>query len=161
VLDVLNKEHMRPSWDTYFIRLAELAATRSNCMQYHSGCVVVNGQAVVSTGYNGTPVNTVNCCQGGCDACNRFQDSPEECMCLHSETSALLEAGRPLTEGSTMYSTSFPCVQCAKNLVQAGIVRLVFSRANSLQSLAATLLENAGLQVECHAATIQAEDERY
>mmetsp|Transcript_32735 Transcript_32735/g.56985 ORF Transcript_32735/g.56985 Transcript_32735/m.56985 type:complete len:328 (-) Transcript_32735:2873-3856(-) len=158
MLDILNKEHMRPTWDTYFIRLAELASTRSNCMQYHSGCVVVSNHSIVSTGYNGTPVNTVNCCQGGCDACNRYLDSPDECMCLHSETSALLEAGRALTDGSTMYSTSFPCVQCAKNLVQSGIVRLVYSRPNTLQPLAATLLENAGLQVELHPATIQFEE---
>ncbi len=65
-----NKELVRPSFDTYFMRLAELAASRSNCMKKGNGAIIARGNRVVSTGYNGTPFGTPNCNEGGCQRCN-------------------------------------------------------------------------------------------
>jgi len=50
-----NQERLRPSWDTYFMTMADLAARRSNCMKRRVGCVLVVENRVVATGYNGTP----------------------------------------------------------------------------------------------------------
>jgi dCMP deaminase len=65
-LDLTNEARLRPSWDQYFMRLADLAAHRSNCMKRRVGCVVVREKRVISTGYNGTPRGMVNCNEGGC-----------------------------------------------------------------------------------------------
>ncbi|CAG9329880.1 DCD1_3 [Blepharisma stoltei] len=146
MLDSLNIEHVRPSWDTYFIRLAEMASTRSSCMNYRSGCVLVQNKSIISTGYNGTPTNTLNCNEGGCDACNRGEDT-EDCICIHSEMNALLEAGRQKASGGTIYCTHFPCLGCAKSILQSGIVRVVYSRIDSLNSTIEQLFINAGVQV--------------
>ncbi|KAL6929986.1 hypothetical protein ACO0SA_001393 [Hanseniaspora valbyensis] len=60
----------RPSWDEYFMQLANLASTRSNCMKRKVGCCIVSKNKVVATGYNGTPRNLTNCFSGGCKRCN-------------------------------------------------------------------------------------------
>lgn len=65
-LKLAEEERLRPSWDQYFMRLASLAAQRSNCMKRRVGCVLVREKRVISTGYNGTPRHLKNCNQGGC-----------------------------------------------------------------------------------------------
>jgi dCMP deaminase len=87
-LDLDNEEHVRPSWDTYFMSLCELASKRSNCMKRRVGCILVSENRVISTGYNGTPRNVVNCNQGGCPRCNGNApcgSSLDHCICLHAE----------------------------------------------------------------------------
>jgi dCMP deaminase len=66
----LDTNLVRPSFDLYFMRLAWLAATRSNCMKRGNGAVVVKDNRIVSTGYNGTPKGLINCNDGGCTRCN-------------------------------------------------------------------------------------------
>ena len=106
-LSLSNDQRLRPSWDQYFMQLADLAAQRSNCMKRRVGCVVIRDKRVVSTGYNGTPRNVTNCNQGGCPRCNAGQGggaSLATCLCLHAEENALLEAGRErIREGATLY----------------------------------------------------------
>ncbi|KAI9704571.1 MAG: Deoxycytidine monophosphate (dCMP) deaminase [Bogoriella megaspora] len=65
-LDLTDEKRLRPTWDQYFMRLASLAAQRSNCMKRRVGCVLVREKRVISTGYNGTPRNLTNCNEGGC-----------------------------------------------------------------------------------------------
>ncbi|KAF9373813.1 Deoxycytidine monophosphate (dCMP) deaminase [Podila verticillata] len=61
-LDITNPDLLRPSWDSYFMYLANLAARRSNCMKRRVGCVLVREKRVIATGYNGTPKNLTNWC---------------------------------------------------------------------------------------------------
>ena len=65
-----NKELVRPAFDTYFMRLADNCASRSNCMKRGIGAVITKGNRVVSTGYNGMPFGLTNCNEGGCKRCN-------------------------------------------------------------------------------------------
>lgn len=65
-LDLTDEGRLRPSWDQYFMQLANLAAQRSNCMKRRVGCVLVRDKRVISTGYNGTPRGLTNCNEGGC-----------------------------------------------------------------------------------------------
>lgn len=105
--------------------LASLASLRSNCMKRRVGAVLVREKRVVSTGYNGTPRGVKNCGEGGCGRCNSGGDGLggegatngvvramgeglDECLCLHAEENALLEAGRERvsgggTEGAVLY----------------------------------------------------------
>ena len=107
--NLLDSSRLRPSWDSYFMQLADLAARRSNCMKRRVGCVLVRSGRVISTGYNGTPRGTQNCNEGGCRRCNIGEGSGQSlssCLCMHAEVfsvthgraylqeNALLEAGR-------------------------------------------------------------------
>lgn len=65
-LNLTDEARLRPSWDQYFMQLADLAALRSNCMKRRVGCVIVREKRVISTGYNGTPRGMTNCNEGGC-----------------------------------------------------------------------------------------------
>ncbi|KAK4524511.1 hypothetical protein GAYE_SCF04G2412 [Galdieria yellowstonensis] len=121
-IQISNLERLRPSWNTYFIRIAHLAATRSNCMKRRVGALVVRDNRIVSTGYNGTPIGTRNCNESGCIRCNSFASAGhylDECLCLHAEENAIIEAGRERCKNATLYSNVFPCLSCAKKIVQA------------------------------------------
>jgi dCMP deaminase len=84
------------------------------------GAVIVNDFRIAATGYNGTPFLTTNCNQGGCKRCN--SNTPQgvgldECICIHAEENAVIEAGRAKAKGGTLYVTLFPCLMCAKTCV--------------------------------------------
>lgn len=122
---------IRPKWDTYFLRLAEVVATRSNCMKRAVGAVIVNDLRIVSTGYNGTPFGCDNCSEGGCPRCNALVASGQrldECLCIHAEENAVIEAGRAKANGGTIYVTLSPCLTCSKSIIQAGIKRVIYNR---------------------------------
>lgn len=106
-LNLLDPARIRPTWDQYFMKLADLAARRSNCMRRQVGCVLVREKRVISTGYNGTPRNVTNCNEGGCTRCNTSKGggtSLSTCLCLHAEENALLEAGRErVGDGAVLY----------------------------------------------------------
>lgn len=136
-LDLLNPERLRPTWDAYFMRLADLAALRSNCMKRRVGCVIVKDNRVVATGYNGTPRNLTNCNEGGCPRCNEGQGSGaalSTCLCLHAEENALLEAGRDRIAGenSILYCNTCPCLTCSIKIVQSGIKQVVYAQSYSM-----------------------------
>ncbi len=127
----MNENLVRPCWDVYFLRMAEIVASRSNCMKRLVGCVIVNDLRIVSTGYNGTPFGMENCKDGGCQRCNSMCPSGvglEECLCIHAEQNAVIEAGRSKCIGGTVYVNLSPCLTCSKSIIQAGVKRIVFSR---------------------------------
>lgn len=77
----------RPNYDQYFMKMADIAKRRSNCMKSSVGCVIVNDKnRVVSTGYNGTPKGLPSCYKNGCSRCNHNEERGlDECLCLHGE----------------------------------------------------------------------------
>lgn len=109
-LRLTDESRIRPTWDQYFMTLANLAAKRSNCMRRQVGCVVIRDKRVISTGYNGTPRNVTNCNEGGCLRCNNSGgggSALSTCRCVHAEENALLEAGRERIGGeATLYCTT-------------------------------------------------------
>ena len=151
-IDFFNPEYTRPKWDSYFISLASLASQRTNCMKRRVGCVIVcESNRVVATGYNGTPARTKNCNEGGCPRCNGGQFSKGKgldlCLCLHAEENAIIEAGRERCTNSTLYTTLFPCVLCARKIVQAGIKRVVYQDDYAIDNPSSMLLAEGGVIV--------------
>jgi dCMP deaminase len=104
----------RPSWDQYFMLLAEQAAKRSTCSRLHVGAVVVQDYTVVGTGYNGAPSNFPHC--------EHFDDSPCR-ISVHAEANALLHSR--MYDGTTMvskmYCTHMPCFECSKLILNTAI----------------------------------------
>lgn len=100
-------------------------------MKRNVGAVIVSDFRIIATGYNGTPFGMQNCNEGGCERCNSMTVSGQgldECLCIHAEENAVIEGGRSKTNGATIYCTTYPCVLCAKTIIQAGIKRVVFTR---------------------------------
>ena len=74
----------RPDWDHYFMSIAQVAASRSNCCRRQVAAVLVRDSRIISTGYNGTPRGVRNCSDGGCPRCNSDVPSGENlssCLC--------------------------------------------------------------------------------
>lgn len=150
-LDLLNPDRLRPSWDSYFMSLASLAAQRSNCMKRRVGCVVVRDKRVISTGYNGTPRGLINCGEGGCGRCNEGQGSGQglsTCLCMHAEENALLEAGRErVREDAVLYCDTCPCLTCSIKIAQVGISEVVYSQGYSMDGETAAVFRQAGVRL--------------
>lgn len=104
------------------MRLAYLILQRSNCIKRSVGAVIVQENRVVSVGYNGCPVGMKNCFEGGCERCLSGKSQGidlDKCLCIHAEESAILECGVKATIGGILYTTLYPCIWCAKIIVQA------------------------------------------
>lgn len=148
---------LRPSWDEYFMQLANLASTRSNCMKRKVGCCIVSNNKVIATGYNGTPRNLLNCFSGGCKRCNVTSidtTSPKTvhnlgtCYCLHAEENALLEAGNIRIDNTcTLYCDTCPCITCSVKIVQAGIGEVVYSQSYNMDGESIAIFDNAGIKI--------------
>lgn len=118
---------VRPTWDAYFLDMARLASTRATCPRRRVGAVIVKDHRVLATGYNGSIKGAAHCDDAGCLIV--MKDDRESCeRTVHAELNAIIQCatnGVP-SAGATMYCTDFPCVSCAKAVVQAGVKRLVY-----------------------------------
>ncbi len=120
----------RPSWDQYFMDIAQLVKTRATCPRRSVGAVVVRDKRILCTGYNGSPMGLPHCPENGPN-----EDWPSGCMraghcirSLHAEQNCLLQAAKigVSCDGATMYVTCQPCNMCAKMIINAGIVRVIY-----------------------------------
>lgn len=101
-----------------FMQMAEIAAQRSTCQRAAVGCIItdLSGTSIVSIGYNGNARGLPN----HCDTAN-----PGECGCIHAEANALIKA--PFHQGAlTMYSTTQPCIDCAKLIINSAVRTVIF-----------------------------------
>ena len=123
---------MRPSWDTYFIEITKIVATRSTCLRRQVGAVIVKDNHIITTGYNGAPKGMAHCVDlGGCmrEKLNIPSGTRQElCRATHAEQNAIIQAAvlGVSIDGGTCYVTDSPCSLCAKMLINAGIKRVVF-----------------------------------
>ena len=141
----------RPSWDEYFMSLARLAATRSTCLRRHVGAVIVKDRMLLSTGYNDTPRGLRNCGDGGCARCASDAAAGtglDTCLCLHAEQNAIIQAAYHgvAIAGGAIYCTHQPCLTCAKMVVNAGLVRIVYA-APYPDPVAEQLLHDASVEL--------------
>ncbi len=140
----------RPDWDTYFMSIANVVATRANCSRRKVAAVIVSENRIISTGYNGTPRGITNCFDGGCPRCSGNAPSGtslEECICVHAEQNAICQAayyGIRLA-GATIYVTLTPCLTCAKMIINAGIREVVYAGNYSFDAQTSKLLSDAGV----------------
>jgi dCMP deaminase len=150
LLPKLLQEIQRPSWDEYFMNIAKVVASRSNCMKRKVAAIIVRDKRVISTGYNGTPRGTRNCNEGGCPRCNTLAASGtalDECLCSHGEENAIVQAsyhGVSLKD-AIIYSTFAPCLQCAKMIINSGIREVIYNMDYPLNESAFRLFQQAGV----------------
>ncbi|MDI6799574.1 MAG: cytidine/deoxycytidylate deaminase family protein [Actinomycetota bacterium] len=125
------KRDSRPSWDEYFMRIAEEVRTRSTCLRRQVGAVIVKDKRILTTGYNGAPSRIAHCLETGCLREERKVSSGERhelCRGLHAEQNAIIQAALYGTEilGGVLYTTHQPCILCTKMLINAGIKEIVY-----------------------------------
>lgn len=119
---------MRMSVDEYFIAMAELAALRSTCIRRQVGCILVsNRNHVLATGYNGVPRGSLHCNDGHpCPAAYAPSGTMlDGCYAIHAEQNALLQCG-DVFEIRAAYVTTFPCITCAKLLLNTSCQEIVY-----------------------------------
>ena len=123
----------RPSWDEFFMALAYVVASRSTCLRDKAGAVLVKDRRIISTGYNGAPKGIKHCEEAGCLR-ERLRvpsgQRHELCRGLHAEQNAIVQASvfGVSTRGATLYTTKFPCMICAKMIINAEIAEVVYDR---------------------------------
>ena len=135
---------MRPDWDTYFLRIAQVVGERSTCDRAHVGCVLVVDKRILTTGYNGSPAG-----QEHCDDIGHLLIDGHCVRTIHAETNAIIQAALHgvSTRGCTCYVTHLPCINCTKALINAGIHRLVYSVGYRTDENALNFLETANIEV--------------
>jgi dCMP deaminase len=140
----------RPGWDEYFMKMAQVAALRSNCAKRKVAAIIVRDKRVISTGYNGTPRGTKNCYEGGCPRCNSLAASGtklDECLCSHGEENAITQAayhGVSIARG-TIYTTFAPCLMCTKMIINSGLHEVVYNKDYPLNDVTFKLFQDAGV----------------
>lgn len=132
--------------DRRYLRMARIWAENSYCQRRQVGALLVKGRMIISDGYNGTPAGFENICEDQTGATKPYV--------LHAEANAITKVARSnnSSDGSTLYVTASPCVDCAKLIIQAGIVRVVFNEMYRITD-GIDLLRRAGIEC-CHVADI-------
>ncbi len=140
----------RPSWDRYFMDIADLVASRSTCLRRKVGAVIVKERRILTTGYNGAPSGLPHCEIVGCLR-EKFSipsgQQQELCRGLHAEQNAIIQAALHgiSIQSSYLYCTDQPCITCSKMIINAGIIR-VFYRKDYPDEIARNLLQEAGIE---------------
>ncbi|NQZ99772.1 MAG: cytidine deaminase [Myxococcales bacterium] len=142
----------RPSWDEYFMSIARVVASRSNCVKRKVAAVITQDRRIISTGYNGTPRGLRNCNEGGCPRCNSFAESGtrlDQCLCSHGEENAIVQASYHgvSVRGATIYTTLCPCLLCTKMIINSGIAEMIYNTDFPMGDVSLGLLEEAGVRV--------------
>jgi len=141
----------RISWDSYFMAIADIVASRGDCVKRRVAALVIKDRRIVATGYNGAPRGVQNCSDGGCPRCASFGtsgDNLDQCLCSHGEENAIIQAAYHgiSVKGATLYSTCSPCLLCTKMIINAGIAEVVYNAAYPMAERSLELLRESGVK---------------
>ena len=148
-----GQKNRRPSWDDYFLELANAASSRATCDRGKSGCVIVRDKQVLATGYVGSPAGFPHCDDVGHLMKKVIQENgeiSEHCLrTVHSEQNAICQAAKRgiSIEGATIYTRMTPCWTCTMLLINCGIKRVVCERKYQLAEESEQLFAEAGIKL--------------
>ena len=126
--------------DKRYMRMARIWAENSYCKRRQVGALLVKNQMIISDGYNGTPSGFENVCED--------ENNVSKPYVLHAEANAITKVARSnnSSAGATLYVTASPCIECAKLIIQSGIVRVVYGEEYRIRD-GIELLQRAGIEV--------------
>ena len=134
---------MRIDKDSYYLNIAKAVAARSTCLRRQYGAVIVSGDEIIATGYNGSPRGELNCCDVGECYCEKHSSPVDEraakhggqygaCVAVHAEQNAIISAARRDMRGATLYLACLvesidpaPCYFCDRMIKNAGFIKVV------------------------------------
>ncbi len=155
-IDLINQPgETEPTWDEVFMSQAYSMSYRSTCLRRRTGAVIVNRRnQIVASGYNRVPEGLKSCKErGGCYRREMGYASGkglEVCRAVHAELDAILQLPGPdarNSEGCTLYCTTFPCLGCAKAIVDSGLRKIMFLESYP-EAASIAMLDEAGVEVE-------------
>jgi dCMP deaminase len=140
-----DEKPARPSWDHYYLTIAYTVAKRATCPRASVGAVLVKDNHIIATGFNGAVRGLPHCTEVGC-----LMLDGHCARAVHAECNAIIQAALHgvSTAGATAYITHYPCLNCAKMLVNAGITRVVYGEVYRQSQDTVSILE-IGAGVEC------------
>lgn len=136
----MNPKEKQRLLDSRYLRMAFIWAENSYCQRRQVGAILVKDNMIISDGFNGTPSGFENRCED--------EDDTTFPYVLHAEANAITKVARSnnSSEGSTLYITTSPCMECSKLIIQAGIRRIVYAEKYRITN-GLDLLEKAGVEV--------------
>lgn len=134
-----NQNRKQELLDERYLRMARIWAENSYCKRRKVGALLVKDGAIISDGFNGTPSGFENICED--------ENNVSKPYVLHAEANAITKIARSSqnSDGSTLYVTASPCIDCAKLIIQSGIHRVVYGEKYRLDD-GIRLLERAGIE---------------
>ena len=126
--------------DRRYLQMARIWAQNSYCIRRQVGALLVKDKMIISDGYNGTPAGFENECEEDPNTTKPYV--------LHAEANAITKVAKSAnsSDGATLYVTAAPCIECAKLIIQAGIIRVVYSDSYRSDD-GKRLLEKAGIDL--------------
>jgi len=135
-----NNSEKQHQFDIKYLQMAKIWSTNSYCKRRKVGALIVKDRMIISDGYNGTPSGFENECEDENDNTKTYV--------LHAEANAITKVAKSnnSSEGATLYITASPCMECAKLIIQAGIIRVVYSdKYRNIEGI--DLLERANIEI--------------
>ena len=148
-----HESYQRPSWDEYFIQMADLVGTRGTCDRGRAGAVITKDKRILSAGYAGSPVGLPHCDEVGHEmhtVTNEDGTTSRHCIrTAHAEQNAIANAARVGVgvEGATLYCKMLPCYICAKMIINAGIKRVVALKDYHATKRSKEIFSDAGIEL--------------
>ncbi|MDE6339924.1 MAG: dCMP deaminase family protein [Muribaculaceae bacterium] len=133
-------EDKQTTLDKRYLRMASIWSENSYCQRRKVGALLVKDKMIISDGFNGTPSGFKNICES--------EDGITYPYVLHAEANAITKVARSnnSSEGSTLYVSTSPCMECSKLIIQAGIKRVVFSDIYRITD-GLEILKKAGIEI--------------
>lgn len=140
-MQTAEQENKQNQLDKRYLRMASIWAENSYCVRRQVGALLVKDKMIISDGYNGTPSGFENICED--------DNNTTKPYVLHAEANAITKVAKSgnSSENATLYITASPCIECAKLIIQAGIVRVVYSEEYH-SSEGVQLLKRAGIEIK-------------
>jgi dCMP deaminase len=135
----MNSSIKQKEFDKRYLQMARIWAQNSYCKRRQVGAIIVKAKMIISDGYNGTPEGFENVCED--------EENKTKAYVLHAEANAITKVAKSnnSSEGSTLYVTTSPCMECSKLIIQSGIKKVVFSELYHKQE-GLGLLEKAKIE---------------
>lgn len=149
-----EENYIRPTWDEYFIEVANTIAKRATCDRGRSGCVIARDKQILVTGYVGSPTGLPHCDEVG----HLFKKVIHEdgkitnhCVrTVHAEQNAICQAAKMgiSLNGATLYCRMTPCRTCAMLIINCGIKRVICERKYHAGTESEEMFKQAGILIE-------------
>ena len=158
-----EKKYIRPTWDEYFMEVANTIAKRATCDRGRSGCVIAKDNQILATGYVGAPSGLPHCDEVGHQLKKTVhEDGSETTHCVrsvHAEQNAICQAARRgiAIGGATLYCKMTPCRSCAMMIINCGVVRVICERKYHTGAESEAMFRTAGIPIQY----VEEEVERY
>ena len=138
-----SEKRKRPDWDDYFLDIAAIVARRSTCDRAQVGAVLVREKRILTTGFNGSPAGL-----GHCDDIGHLMVDGHCLRTIHAEANTIIQAALHgiSTKGAVCYVTHFPCINCSKMLINAGVREIVYHDDYRMDENAIQMLDQAKIK---------------